>query len=257
MTRSADCTRASSVPQMAMPGWVADGGLGDVAGGHLRLQEGAVFVGAERGGGVGLGGEGVEEGEGGGAGVLLPEDVRAGGGTGGQRLGGGAVAGDVLGERQGGVGGEGGEGGAEPGDPGGVAVVGGPCGEGGPVDPGGAAAQAPAFEAGGEAEVGAARAGGAIDQRVLEEDQQVLGRQAGAGKGGEAAEEDAGGRQRQRAAGAVVGVEAPAAELGGDAAGEDAVGGDEGGAGAGLGGLAEARARWPGPRRAGPGPRPR
>ena len=76
------------------------------------------------------------------------------------------------------------------------------------------------LEAGGEAEVGAAGAGGAVGEGVLEEDEEVLGGEALAGEGGEAAEEDAGRGEGERAAGAVVGDERPAVELGGDAAGE-------------------------------------
>ena len=174
---------------------------------------------------------------------MLPEGVDGGaGGAGGQRLGGGAVAGDVGVEGGGRGGGKGGEGGLEPGDPGGggARLPLGPGGEVGPVDPGGLAAELAVLEAAGQAEVGAAGAGGAVDQRVLEQDQEVL---AGSARSpGRAA------RRRRRTPGGVSasgrpalssGMSAPAVELGGDAAGQRAVGGDEGGARAGLGGLAE------------------
>ena len=82
-------------------------------------------------------------------------------------------------------------------------------------------------------------AGRAVDEGVLEERQQRRGGQRRAGERGEQAQQHARRRQRQRAAGAVVGDEAPAVELGGDAAGEGAVGGDEGGALAVGGGAAE------------------
>ncbi len=117
--------------------------------------------------------------------------------------------------------------------------VGGPGGEGVPDDPRGAAAQATQFDGGGEPEVSAAGARGALDEGVLEEREQGRGGQRRAGQAGEEAKEDARRGQREGASGAVVGDQAPAVELGGDAAGEGAVGGDEGGALAVGGGTAE------------------
>ena len=209
MTRSADCTRASSVPQMAMPGWVLTAGSGTSRAAICDSRRARYSSAAEGGGSVGLGGEGVEKGEGGGAGVLLPEGVR--GPPSGPAASASAAARwrATCSARERVASGRGGRGrrGARRSRRGRRGRR--PSGEVGPVDPGGAAAQAPALEAGGEAEVVAAGAGGAVDQRVLEEDQQVLGGEAGAGKGGEAAEEDAGRGQGQRAAGAVVGDDRP------------------------------------------------
>ena len=101
MTRSADWTRASSVPQIAMPGWVIDGVLGHVAGGHQRLEERAVVVRRRAAPPASASAASASRrARAWRAGVLLPEGVAGrAGGAGGQRLGGGAVAGDVRGER--------------------------------------------------------------------------------------------------------------------------------------------------------------
>jgi hypothetical protein len=228
------------VPQIATPGWVT-GAASGTSRAAISDWKSARYSAAS--GGLGLGGERVEQRASLQAGVLVPEDVRGRRGrAGGERLGGGAVADDVLGERQD-ARGQRRERGLDPGDPGGgvLASLGGPGAEGRPGDERRAAAQVLALQHGGESQVGAASAGGAVDQRVLEEDQEVFRRQRGTGERGEPAEEHAGRGQRQGAAGAVVGDDRPAVELGGDPAGQPAVGGDEGGALARLRRLAQAQ----------------
>ena len=61
MTRSADCTRASSVPQMARPGWVTTASSGTSRAAISDWRSARYSGGVERAAGVGLGGERVEQ----------------------------------------------------------------------------------------------------------------------------------------------------------------------------------------------------
>jgi hypothetical protein len=96
------------------------------------------------------------------------------------------------------------------------------------------------LEVAGVEEVAAAFLAGAVGERVLEEDEEGLGRQPLAHGVGHMAEEPPRGRKGEGRARAVVGDDAPAVQLGRHTAGQHPVGRDERGGRAVLGCLAEA-----------------
>ena len=89
------------------------------------------------------------------------------------------------------------------------------------------------------AQVIAARIGAGVGQRMLEQGEQAGGRHLRSNQLGHLAQEPSRRGQRQRPAGAVVGLDPPAVERCGDLPGERAVGGDERGALSGLDRLAQ------------------
>ena len=101
-TRSADCTRASSVPQMAMPGWVTTASSGTSRAAISDCEQRPVLV--RRSSAPPASASAAERVEQRPRLRRRPPCPRARAappaGPGGQRLGGGAVAGDVLGERR-------------------------------------------------------------------------------------------------------------------------------------------------------------
>ena len=264
ITSSADCTRASSVPQIAMPGWVTTASSGTSRAAICDCSSARYSSGAER------------------AGRRRPRrPARRGApapaapasssqspwpalaaGPGGQRLGGGAVARDMRRERRRAALSASGASAARSQaiQAGRLAAVRlGPGGEVVPVDPGRRRRAARrVLEPGGQAAgARAARRGPLSTSGCLSRTSRSSGRQRRARQRREPAQQHAGRGQRQRPAGAVVGDQPPAVELGGHPARQHPVGRDQRGPHRRPPPPRAAGARSPAPRRAGRAPRPR